>query len=118
MSKSKDLRESAAAYRLQKHTLRETNEVFRVSMRAENKEFIKQPFEQKIQKDSPEKLKTYVKEHPDDTQREMAEKCSDAAIRQSAKHGNAMEPQKKGSTVQKTITGKSSRVFGKDQGYS
>ena len=45
MSKSKDLRESAAAYRLQKHTLRETNEVFRVSMRAENKEFIKQPFE-------------------------------------------------------------------------
>ncbi|MDE6004315.1 MAG: helix-turn-helix domain-containing protein [Oscillospiraceae bacterium] len=82
MSKSKDLREAAVAYRLQEHTLRETSEVFGVSMRAVNS-WVKQyqetgdlsnkPLNRGFKKIDPEKLKAYGKEHLDDTKQEMAE---------------------------------------------
>ncbi len=96
MSKSKDLREAAVAYRLQKHTLRETSEVFGVSMSAVNSwvkkyqetgDLSNKPLNRGFKKIDPEKLKAYVKEHPDDTQQEMAKAsgCCNQAISKALK---------------------------------
>ena len=66
MSKSKDLREAAVAYRLQKHTLRETSEVFRVNTSAVNSwvkkyqetgDLSNKPLNRGFKKRDPEKLK-------------------------------------------------------------
>lgn len=96
MSKSKDLREAAVAYRLKNHTLKETSEVFGVSMSAVNSwvkkyqetgDLSNKPLNRGFKKIDPEKLKAHVKEHPDDTQQEMAEVfgCCNQAISKALK---------------------------------
>jgi len=60
MSKRKDLRETAVAYQKEGHTYDETGDL-------SNK-----PLHRGFKKIDPEKLKTYVAEHPDDTQEEVS----------------------------------------------
>ena len=91
MSKSKDLREAAAKYYMAGHKLVETAEIFGVSKLAvsswvkqykETGDLSNKPLNRGLKKIDPEKLIEYVKEHPDATQKEMAEffNCSITAI--------------------------------------
>ena len=87
MSKSKDLREAAVAYK-------KTGKVFRVSASTVHR-WIKQyeetgdlsnkPLNRSFKKIDPDKLKAYVAEHPDDTQEEVAAMfgCCNQAISQA-----------------------------------
>lgn len=96
MSKSIDLREAAVAYRLKGHSLRETAQVFGVSKSAvsawvkkhkETGDLSNKPLNRTFKKIDPEKLKAYVKEHPDDTQEEIAKKfgCCRQAVSKAMK---------------------------------
>ena len=81
MSKSKDLREAAVAYQKEGHTYDETAKVFRV-VKSTVHRWVKQyeetgdlsdkPLNRGFRKIDPEKLKTYVAEHPNDTQEEVS----------------------------------------------
>lgn len=81
MSKSKDLREAAVRYQKEGHTYEETAKVFGV-VKSTVHRWVKQyeetgdlsdkPVKRGYKKINPEKLKTYVAEHPDDTQEEVA----------------------------------------------
>ncbi len=76
---SKDLRETAIAYHEAGHTIAETAEVFQVAKCtiSEWKKIIgnlnNKPLNRTFKKIDPEKLKTYVKNHPDATQQEMTD---------------------------------------------
>lgn len=81
MSKSKDLREAAVRYQKEGHTYEETAKVFgvvkstvhrRVKQYEETGDLSDKPVKRGYKKINPEKLKTYVAEHPDDTQEEVA----------------------------------------------
>lgn len=96
MSKSKDLREAAIAYHEAGHTIAETVEVFRVAKctisewkkrKKETGNLNNKPINRKYKKIDPEKLKAYVKKHPDATQQEMADEfgCSNQAISKALK---------------------------------
>ncbi len=91
MSKSVDLREAAVAYYEEGHTLVETGKVFKVGKttvsswvkkKRETGDLHNKPLNRGFKKIDPEKLKAYVKEHPDHTQKEMAEAfgCCNQAI--------------------------------------
>ena len=91
MSRSVDLREAAVAYYEEGHTLIETGKVFKVGKTAvsnwvrkkrETSDLHNKPLNRGFKKIDSEKLKTYVKEHPDATQKEMAEAfgCCNQAI--------------------------------------
>lgn len=91
MYKSVDLRQKAVEYYLKGHTLTETAEAFGVSKSAvavwtqrylDTGDLNNKPLHRGFKKIDPDKLKQYVKEHPDDTQQEMAEAfgCSNQAI--------------------------------------
>ncbi|MDE5754221.1 MAG: transposase [Oscillospiraceae bacterium] len=91
MSKSVDLREAAVAYYEEGHTLVETGKVFKVGKttvsnwvrkKKETGDLQNKPLNRGFKKIDPEKLKAYVKEHPDHTQKEMAEAfgCYNQAI--------------------------------------
>lgn len=92
MSYSKDYRERTIEYRKEGHTLEETHQVFKVSRSTiqkwekqlkETGDLGKKELHRDFRKIDPEKLRTYVAEHPDAYQREMAEAfgCSPSGIR-------------------------------------
>lgn len=96
MSKSKDLREAAVIYKLEGHTLEETAKIFKVGKSSvsnwvkkykETGDLSDKPLNRGFKKIDPEKLKAHVKEHPDDTQKEMAKVfgCCNQAISQALK---------------------------------
>ena len=81
MSKSKDLREAAVIYQKEGHTYDETAKVFGivkstvhrwVKQYEETGDLSNKPLNRSFKKIDPEKLKAYVAEHPDDTQKEVA----------------------------------------------
>ena len=96
MSKSIDLREAAVAYYENGHTYEETGKVFQVGKstiytwvkkKRETGDLQNKPLHRGFKKIDPEKLKAYVKEHPDDTQQQMAEVfgCCNQAISKALK---------------------------------
>lgn len=96
MSKSVDFREAAIAYHEAGHSLKETAETFQVSVSAISKwkkkkketgNLNNKPLNRTFKKIDPEKLKAYVKEHPDATQQEMADEfgCCNQAISKALK---------------------------------
>ena len=81
MSKSKDLREAAVAYKKAGNSYEDTGKVFGVSASTvhrwvrqyeETGDLSNKPLNRSFKKIDPEKLKAYVAEHPDDTQQEVA----------------------------------------------
>ena len=96
MSKSIALREAAVAYYVAGHTLIETGKIFKVGKstvsawvkkKKETGDLSNKPLNRSFKKTDPEKLKAYVKEHPDETQKEMAEAfgCCNQAISKALK---------------------------------
>ena len=91
MGYSKDLREKAVAYRLKGHTVAETSRIFGIGTDTLNRwlrqyketgDLSNKPLNRSFKKIDPEKLKAFVQEHPDATQKEMAEyfQCSAPSI--------------------------------------
>ena len=97
MAKSLDFRERVLEYYINEgHTIRETAAVFKVgkttienweALLAETGSLEKRPLNRTFKKIDPEKLKTYVNEHNDDTLREIAEhfNCTIHAVDQALK---------------------------------
>ena len=92
MSYSRDYRERTIEYRQSGHTLEETHQVFKVCIKTirewerrlkETGDLRKKELHRTFRKIDPDKLTTYVKEHPDAYQSEMAEAfgCSESGIR-------------------------------------
>ena len=92
MSYSRKYRELTIGYRKAGHTLEETHQVFKVSISTIREwekrlkgtgDLAKNELHRKFRKIDPEKLKTYVEEHPDAYQSEMAQAfgCSESGIR-------------------------------------
>ena len=92
MSYSKKYRERTIEYRQAGHTLEETHQTFKVSRSTiqiwekqlkETGDLGKKELHRSFRKIDPEKLKTYVAEHPDAYQSEMAKAfgCSESGIR-------------------------------------
>ena len=86
------MRKRTIEYRQAGHTLEETHEVFKVSISAirtweqlleDTGDLEKKELHRAFRKIDPEKLKMYVKEHPDAYQSEMAKAfgCSESGIR-------------------------------------
>lgn len=109
-------RERVIEYRKENHTLEETSKVFKVSISTisnwehklekegnlENKEL-----NRSFKKIDPEKLKEFVKNHPDAYLKEIAEefKCGQTAIRKALKKQKITR--KKNKTIQRTRCRKS-----------
>ncbi len=97
MSYPEEYRKRTIEYRQEGHTLEKTKEVFQVSistirawenqMRKEGNLKAKKP-NRPFKKIDPEKLKAYIKEHPDAYQSEIAAEfnCTSEAIRRALKH--------------------------------
>ncbi len=109
MSKSKDLREAAVAYKLKGNTYAETAKVFGVvestvytwvKKQKETGDLSDKPLNRKFKKIDPEKLKEYVMRHPDDTQEEMAKEfgCCNQAISKALKR-NGITRKKRQSAI-------------------
>ena len=106
MSKSVDLRLAAVLYRLDGHTYAETAAVFHVSVFAihawvqkyqETGDLSDKPLNRGFKKIDPEKLRTYVKDHPDATQQEIADEfhCSNQAVGKALKRLNITRKKKR-----------------------
>ena len=96
MSYSEKYRKRTIEYRQEGHTLEETKETFKVSIstirkwekQLKKKGNLKAKIpERSYKKINPEELKTYVKEHPDAYQKEIAKKfkCTSEAVRKALK---------------------------------
>ena len=96
MSYSKDYKKRTIEYREEGHTLKETHKTFKVwtstiqrweKQLKETGDLEKKELHRSFRKIDPEKLKKYVKEHPDAYQSEMAEVfgCSESGIRYALK---------------------------------
>ena len=96
MSYSEDYRKRTIEYRREGHTLEETHEVFKVSIstiRAWEKQWNEKgtlapaPVVRGYKKIEPQRLKTYVQEHPDAYPKEIALEfnCCETAIRKAFK---------------------------------
>lgn len=94
MSYSTDYRKRTIEYREEGHSLRETQEIFRVSISAirkwekqwkEKGTLAPAPLVRGYKKIDPEKLKKYVQEHPDAYPKEIAKEfgCCETAIRKA-----------------------------------
>lgn len=92
MSYGKEYRKRTIEYRLSGHTLKERHEVFKVARSTiqkwerqykETGNLEKKKLNRSFRKIDPKKLKSYVAEHPDSYQSEMAEAfgCSESGIR-------------------------------------
>ncbi len=113
MSKSKDLREAAVAYKKNGNTYEETGKVFGVSASTvhrwvrqyeETGDLSNKPLHRGFKKIDPEKLKAYVAEHPDDTQEEIAKEfgCCNQAISKALKR-NGITRKKRHYTIKNKI---------------
>lgn len=109
MGRSVDLREAAVGYYEKGHTLKETAEVFGVGKstvsywvkkKRETGDLNNKPLERGFKKIDPEKLKTYVAEHPDATQQEMADAfgCCNQAISKALKRCGITRKKRQNST--------------------
>ena len=96
MSYSEDLRKKVIEYLNSGYTQREARDTFHISLSAINRwsqqyhktgELKNKPLNRSFKKLDPEKLKAYVKEHPDAYQQEMAERfgCSRQAVQKALK---------------------------------
>lgn len=114
MSKSVDLRLSAVLYRLAGHSYPETAEVFHASVSAirvwvrkyqETGNLSDKPLNRGFKKIDPDKLRDYVKERPDATQREMAQAfhCSNQAISKALKRLKVTRKKKRFATRSGTL---------------
>lgn len=126
MAKSVDLMEAAVAYYEKGHTLVETGKVFGVGKttvsswvkkKRETGDLHNKALNRGFKKIDPEKLKAYVKEHPDATQQEMADEfgCCNQAISKALKRCGITR--KKDDPLQGTGTRKSSSLSGGNQRY-
>ena len=126
MSKSVDLREAAIAYHESGHTIAETAEIFGVGKstisgwkrkKKETGNLKDKPLNRTYKKIEPERLKRYVKEHPEATQQEMAEEfgCCNQAISKALKRNKITR--KKDDSLQRTGSRKSKGVSRKDERY-
>ena len=99
MSYPTKYRKRTVEYRQEGHTLEETKAVFQVSISTirkwekqlrEEGHLEKKPVKRGFRKIDPEKLKTYVAEHPDACQSEMAKEfqCSESGIRDALERLN------------------------------
>ena len=113
MSKSVDLRMAAVNYHLSGHTLEETSKIFGAGKSTicgwtkkykETGDLTNKPLNRSFKKIDPEKLKQYVKDHPDATQQEMAEvfNCSDSAIGKALQRNKITRKKRQHYTVSKT----------------
>jgi len=109
MSKSVDLRLPAVLYFMDGHTYAETAKIFHVSVFAvhtwvqkyqETGDLSDKPPHRGFKKIDPEKLRTYVKEHQDATQQEIADEfhCSNQAISKALKRLNITRKKKRAAT--------------------
>ena len=109
MSKSVDLRLPAVLYRLDGHTYAETAKIFHVSVFAvhtwvqkyqETGDLSNKPLNRGFKKIDPEKLRAYVKEHQDATQKEIADEfhCSNQAVSKALKRLNITRKKKRAAT--------------------
>ena len=91
MGHSKDFKERAVSYRLEGHTITETNRIFGIGTDTLNRwlrqyretgDLSEKPLNSTFRKIDPKELKKYIKEHPDAMQKEMAEvfHCSKSGI--------------------------------------
>ena len=121
MGRSVDLREAAVAYYEKGHKLSETAEIFGVGKstvsywvrkKRETGDLNNKPLKRGFKKIDPEKLKTYVAEHPDATQQEMADEfgCCNQAISKALKRCGITR--KKDETLQRTGCRKSRGLSG------
>ena len=96
MSYPTKYREQTIEYRQEGHSLEETKQTFHVSIGTirswekqlrEEGHLEKKPVKRSFRKIDPEKLSSYVAEHPDAYQREMAKEfqCSESGIRDALK---------------------------------
>ena len=106
MSKSVDLRLPAVLYRPDGHTYAETAKIFHVSVFAARTRVQKyqetgglsdKPSRRGFKKIDPEKLRAYAKEHPDATQREIADEfhCSNQAAGKAPERPNITRKKKR-----------------------
>ena len=109
MSKSVDLRLPAVLYRLDGHTYAETATIFHVSVFAfhawvqkyqETGDLSNKPLNRGFKKIDPEKLRAYVKEHPDATQQEIADEfhCSNQAVSKALRRLDITRKKKRAAT--------------------
>ena len=114
MSKSEDLRLSAVLYRLDGHTYAETAKIFHASVSAirvwvqkyqETGDLSDKPLNRGFKKIDPDKLRAYVKEHPDDTQQEIADAfgCTNQAVSKALKRLKITRKKKRFATRSKTL---------------
>ena len=114
MGKGEDLRLSAVLYRLDGHTYAETAKIFRASVSAirvwvqkyqETGDLSDKPLNRGFKKIDPDKLRTYVKEHPDDTQQEIADAfgCTNQAVSKALKRLKITRKKKRFATRRKTL---------------
>ena len=127
MSYSKKYRERTIEYRQTGHTLEETHQTFKVSRSTtqiwekqlkETGDLGKKELHRSFRKIDPEKLKTYVAEHPDAYQSEMAKAfvCSESGIRDALRRHKITR--KKDNPLSGTGSAKSSSVSGRNQGHT
>jgi transposase len=122
MAKSEDLRMAAVKHYLGSgDTLAETGKIFGVSATSverwvdryeETGGVANKPLNRGFKKIDPVKLRTYVKEHPDDTQQEIADAfgCCNQAVSKALKRLNVTR--KKNAPLQGAGRGKSSGISG------
>ena len=126
MSYSKDLRERVVEYKQSGHTYEETHAIFKVAIstiqkwekqQKETGSLEKKELHRGFRKIDPEKLKSYVAEHPDAYQSEMAREfgCSESGIRDALKRLKITR--KKNDSLPGAKSRKSSGVPGGNQGH-
>ena len=127
MSYSKDFRKRTIEYRQAGHTLKQTHQVFKVSISTirdweqrlkETGDVEKKKLHRSFRKIDPEKLKAYVEEHPDAYQSEMAKAfgCSESGIRDALARYKITR--KKDNAVPGAGSGKSSGISRRNQKYT
>ena len=127
MSYSKDYKKRTIEYRQERHTLKETHKTFKVwtstiqrweKRLKETGDLEKKELHRSFRKIDPEKLKKYVKEHPDAYQSEMAEVfgCSESGIRYALKRYGITR--KKDNLLSGAKSRKSSSVQGTNKGHT
>lgn len=114
MSYTTEYRERTIEYRQEGHTLGETSQTFQVSISTirdwekryrETGHLEKKPLARPCKKLDADKLKSYLSEHPDAYQREVAEAfgCTDAAVRKAYKRLGITRKKRRNGIGSKTL---------------